>query len=563
MENFCDKNISIFCPKCSRLIDVILFSFNYLNSKPNLYFEYFCNSCYEYSLKQKNDNNNNNKNKQEKEKQTLEDKEKIIRENKESISIIDYLKQFFYKPKTMCKRHKHNKMCLFYDKKVKEYCCILCVLEKNEKIVRNILKLNNIFRVHYKSKKPCFTNIRTINKETDCIKCIVSISPYILCYVIDKRVCVWDYSLNKILYTFVESNYIQNIIAIKLFNKNQKTNINNNNMMNMADAKEFERTNLLLTYGSSLRLWNLESVEKSKTPLLFQDNYSIIQEAIQIYNENLIAFLSEDGLFIWDFTVEKKQKKKKGPDELNNALPLSDLTSLFLYQINESILCFGTAKKVYLYDYKLLLKSYIFTEDESEEIIFGKNLSFNRLALVINPNKLKIYQISLVVDEEKDENDIFKYKSRYSDENEEKKKKINFELIYETEFELGNDYWKYYLEEINDMYLIVFLDKNEVFLIDIFSNNKEIIYKYNEDGCVEKNKKKIGITKVKYLGNNKICLLINNESLNLLDFDKKAIVTSFINPSYGQISTFKKLHNGDIAFGQIKQEFFYSIGILE
>ena len=90
MENFCDKNISIFCPKCSRLIDVILFSFNYLNSKPYLYFEYFCNSCYEYSLKQKNDNNNNNKNKQEKEKQTLEDKEKIIRENKESISIIDY-----------------------------------------------------------------------------------------------------------------------------------------------------------------------------------------------------------------------------------------------------------------------------------------------------------------------------------------------------------------------------------------------------------------------------------------------------------------------------------------
>jgi hypothetical protein len=273
--------------------------------------------------------------------------------------------------------------------------------------------------------------------------------------------------------------------------------------------------------------------------------------------------LSEDGLFIWDFTIEKKQKKKKGPDELINAIPLSDLTALFLYQINESILCFGTAKKVYLYDYKLLLKSYIFTEDESEEIIFGKNLSFNRLALVINPNKLKIYQISLVVDEEKDENDIFKYKSRYSDENEEKKKKINFELIYETEFELGNDYWKYYLEEINDMYLIVFLDKNEVFLIDIFSNNKEIIYKYNEDGCVEKNKKKIGITKVKYLGNNKICLLINNESLNLLDFDKKAIVTSFINPSYGQISTFKKLHNGDIAFGQIKQEFFYSIGILE
>jgi len=86
MEDFCDKNISIFCPKCSRLIDVILFHFNNLNSKQNLYFEYFCNSCYEFSLKQKNENNSNNTNKKEKEKQTLEDKEKIIRENKESIS---------------------------------------------------------------------------------------------------------------------------------------------------------------------------------------------------------------------------------------------------------------------------------------------------------------------------------------------------------------------------------------------------------------------------------------------------------------------------------------------
>ena len=121
-----------------------------------------------------------------------------------------------------------------------------------------------------------------------------------------------------------------------------------------------------------------------------------------------------------------------------------------------------------------------------------------------------------------------------------------------------------YLEEINDMYLIGFFDKNEVYLIDIFSDDKEILYKYNEDKVnVDKNKRKIGITKIKYLGKNKICLLINNESLNLFDIDKKIIVTTFTNQSYGQISTFKKLHNGDIAFGQIKQEYFYSIGILE
>ena len=547
MENFKDSNILIFCPKCSRLISPILFHFESFNSKQDLFIDYFCNICYEYSLKQKSDKTNKSNSNNEKD---LNNKIKIINENKESISITKYLKQFFYKPKVMCKSHKHNNMCLFYEKKSKKYCCILCVLEKNEKISRNIQKLNNLIRIHYCSKKPCINNIRIINKESDCIKCIVTISPYILCYVMDKRVCVWDYSLNKILYSFVETNYIQNIIPIKLFNQNQ--NINKDSIFD----KEFEQINLLLTYGSSLRLWNLGKVEKSKAPLLFQDTYSIILEAIQIYNENLIAFLSEDGLFIWDFT---KEKRKKISDELDNVIPLSDLTSVFLYQINKTILSFGTEGKVYLYDYKYKIKSYIFADDE---IVFGKNLSFNRLALVIKPNILKIFVINTVIDEENNENDI--YKNKNNDDNlEEKKRKINFECIYETEINMGNDYWKFYLEEMNDMYIISFFDKNEIYLIDIFSNEKEILYQYKEKGNNDKNKKKVGIAKAQYLGKNKVCLLINNESLNLLDIDKKLIVTTFINPSYGQISTFKKLHNGDIAFGQIKQEHFYSIGILE
>ena len=551
MENFKDDNILIFCPKCSHLINVILFHFNYINLKSNLYFDYFCNSCYEYSLKKKNEKNYNNKNDKIDKKSNKED---IIRKNTQSISLVNYLKQFFYKPKKPCKKHKHNKMCLFYDKKIKEYFCIICVLEKNEKITRNILKLNNILRIHYTTKKPCITKIRTIIKESECIKCIVSISPFILCYVMDKRVCVWDYSLNKILYTFVETNYIQNIIAIKLY---KKQNINKKN--NIIDDKEFEQTNLLLTYGSSLRLWNLEKVEKSKTPLLFQDSYLIIQEAIQIYKENLIAFLSEDGLFIWDFTIEKP---KKYSDELDNPITIRDLTSVFLNQINESILAFGTASKIYLYDYKHKIKSYIFTDNDNEEIIFGKNLSFNRLAIVAKPSKLKIYEIKTIIVEENNENENYKYQNN-DNNNSEEKMDINFENIFETNVNMGDDYWKFYLEEIYDMYLITFFDKNEIYLIDIFSKDKELLYKYKENQIIDKNKKKIGITKIKYLGKNKICLLINNESLNLLDIDKKIIPTTFVNPSYGQISTFKKMHNGDIAFSQIKQEHFYSIGILE
>ena len=538
MKNFEDKDIYIFCPKCSRLIKVILFNINQLNNHQNISFDYFCASCYQYYSK---------KNKIESKEEQL-----IINTNKQTINLYQYLKQFFYKPKIPCKYHKHNKMCLFYNSKLRIYICIQCVLEKNKKIMRNISIVNKIYKVHYKSKKPCFTKLKTINKETECVKCIVSISPYILCYVLDKRVIVWDYSLNKILYTFVESNYIQNIIPIKLYSENNK-------ISNIIEYNEFHMTNLLLTYGSSLRLWNLKDIEKSKTPLLFQDNYSIIQECIQIHNKNLIAFLSEDGLFIWNFTINNKKNKKKEFNDLNNAISLSDFTSNFLYQINETILAFGTNRKVFLYDYEKNIKNYIFTEDYNEEIIFGKNLSFNRLVLAIKPNKIKIYNINTIIIEEES--------NLNNDENNDGKKEIqiDFNCIYETNIELGEDYWKFYLEEIKDLYIICFFDKNEIYLMDIFSDKKEILYKYENENKINNNlnEKKNGITKIKYLGRDMICLLINNESINLLNIDMKIIVNKFINPSYGQISTFKKLHNDDIAFGQIKQENFYSIGILE
>ena len=80
MENFKDSNILIFCPKCSRLINVILFHFNYLNLYQNLYFDYFCNSCYEYSLKQKKekDKNSNQKNNEDNNKYTIPLKKKIV-----------------------------------------------------------------------------------------------------------------------------------------------------------------------------------------------------------------------------------------------------------------------------------------------------------------------------------------------------------------------------------------------------------------------------------------------------------------------------------------------------
>ena len=197
----------------------------------------------------------------------IKQKYNIIKENKESISIINYFKQFFYKPKTSCRNHKHNKMCLFFNKKAKEYICILYLFEKIKKITRNILILDKILRIYYTPKKPCMTKIRIINKELDGIKCIVSISPSKLCYVMDKRVCVWDYSLNKILYTFVENNYIQNIIGIKLYNKKENKNSMKNNTLYF---KEIEQTNLLLTYDSSLRLWNMEKVKKPKTPYYFR-----------------------------------------------------------------------------------------------------------------------------------------------------------------------------------------------------------------------------------------------------------------------------------------------------
>ena len=117
----------------------------------------------------------------------------------------------------------------------------------------------------------------------------------------------------------------------------------------------------------------------------------------------------------------------------------------------------------------------------------------------MRPNKLKIYCINTVIDEETDEDNSYKYHENKNEE-EQKKMKIDFEKIYETEIELGDDYWKFYLEEINDMYLVFYSDKNEIYLIDVFSDDKELLYKYDEDKINDnnKNKRKVGITKIKY-----------------------------------------------------------------
>lgn len=520
MENFIDENYMVHCPKCSRLINPINFRFSPFLSHQNLFIDYFCKICYQISLSEKKDSNNN--------KESNDEKSKI-----ESISLFSYLKQFFYKPKIICKKHKHNQMCLFFNVKKNIYNCILCVLEKHEKIKSNIIPLNDVLKLHYKTKKPSISKIRVTNKEKDCIRCIVSLSPYILCYVIDKRVCVWDYSLNKIIYSLVEINYIQNIIPITDFNNRTKNELEDNTI------------SLLLTYGTSLRLWNLKNVEKSKCPTLLQDNYDIIQEAIQISGKNLISFLTEDGLFIWDFS----QKLKNKQDELKNVLPLSDFTSNFLSQISENIICFGCSKKVYLYDYIYNVKNYIFTEDDNEEIVYGKRISFNRLVLLINPNIFKIFQINSIKTNKENESDEIEIKVE-----------INFECMYKDEIKLEGDYWNYYIEECKDLHLIGFFDQNQIYLINVFTGDKNVIYEYVEN---EKNCKKNGINKVIYLGKNKIGLIKNNETLDILNIDNGLIETSFINKSYGKISTFEFLHNGDIAIAQIKQEFFYSISILE
>ena len=64
---------------------------------------------------------------------------------------------------------------------------------------------------------------------------------------------------------------------------------------------------------------------------------------------------------------------------------------------------------------------------------------------------------------------------------------IDFNCIYETNIELGEDYWKFYLEEIKDLYIICFFDKNEIYLMDIFSDKKEILYKYENENKINNN----------------------------------------------------------------------------
>ena len=401
-------------------------------------------------------------------------------EDTQQIDLFHYLS--LQEDNHQCLNHPHNEMSFFYDSNTNNYKCIQCLLPKKKKRIK--LNKYHVFPFIYQPKIT-FSHISTINKESICIRDVASISNNLVAYVIDRRVIIWNYITNKIEMSLPESNYISEIIAVN-------------------DKK-------LLIFGSTIRVWDLVNVNQSKSPTLFTDLYVIIQYAIAI-NDELIAFITEDGLFIWEYEI----------DDLNNVIPLSDLTAIFLFKLNSNIIVFGTAEYVCICDIsnkEKVKKNKIYSED-NDDYIYGKDLSYLRILTISKSGILTINEI----------NEALEYK-----------------CTMKIEIEIQNENWKYYISEFNDCYIILYANNKDVFILNPFNGKINLIYRGNE------------INKIKLLHNGYLGILERNEIFKLFDIDYSQSILCFENKTYGKISTFEEMDNGDIIICQVKQEFFYSI----
>ncbi len=75
-------------------------------------------------------------------------------------------------------------------------------------IIHNNIHYNNNIKYTFKKKKPYFTTISKINKESECIKNLVPIELYIVSYLINRRIIIWYYLKNKVQKSFVEEKYV-------------------------------------------------------------------------------------------------------------------------------------------------------------------------------------------------------------------------------------------------------------------------------------------------------------------------------------------------------------------
>ncbi len=502
------------CPNCNLFTNII----DYYIKPPNstLYFLYQCNNIcknteiisislqsylnkYYSNNNIENDNNNNNNN-----------------NDYNKINILDLY----------CSNHPNsltfNTNIFILNNKTSQYICIHCFLNHFKTLSNNIKKYHYI-KYRISSIKPFFKKIYYDFKESECIRNIISYDLNTIAYLINQRIVIYDYFNKKVLFYLTEDYYITDIIKIN--NKN-------------------DNSNLLLSYGTNMRVWNLNDIEQSKFPSMFTGMFVIIQIGICLFNKSIVCFNTEDGLFFWDYEKDKMECK----------INLRNFCSEFLFQINENIVVTANKDKIFIYFYDLDINEEnknnndkvikLFLDDDEDKFISGKELSDNRFIAICRPDIIKLYEIVENNNKDDNEDDEFNYICNCI-------KKINFKL--------GENYWNYFIYELYNQNIILFLDNNEIILYNLFTDKNEIIYKINDNN----NNKLHIINKVQYLDKNYIGFTLYNKTFNIFNIDTKNIYLTYENNMYGNISTYNILNNGDITISQVKKEFYYTVVILK
>ena len=476
---FKDKVFFFKCPECRLTILLNGYHEEKINNIITIKLIYKCVFCHNKKIKEL----------KEEKKENSSEKSINLEIEKKQISLRKYIEKF-YKEIKKCPFNCKGKYAFIFYKKIEKEICIKCLFSLFTIIYNNIHYIGHK-KYTFKKKKPYFRKISSINKESECIRNVVPIELNVVGYLINQRIIIWDYLKNKVERSFVEEKYISNIIPIS--------------------------NNRLLTFGSSIKVWNLNNIEKTLTPKIFEDLYIIIQHAFEIEKKNQIAFISEDGLFIWNLNN----------NEINNVIPSHNMTSLCSFLLNEDIIIICTSNKIFVYSISENKYKRFYLDDDNEEIIFGKELSDNRFILCMNKNKIKIFEI------EKEDNEI------------------NLNILLEKEILLGEHYWEFSIDELTENDIILFLNTNKIYLLNPLNGNLEIIFESDN------------INKVLYLSKGIIGFVQYNEKFRLFNIFNKQIELTFTNPFYGKISTFEQMSNGDIAICQVRQEFYYSILVLK
>lgn len=406
-----------------------------------------------------------------------------------NISLYQYKKfislSLFYSA-NQCLYHK-TKSGIIYSNYLASFICFNCFYSLIYKQPYSNLFMSS--SILYSYSKCLGLKFSQSLKESSCIRSIVSLSGSKIAMLIDKRVSIWDYSLNKVILNFFDNYYISELVSLK-------------------DSHQ------LLSYGYSLCVWNLLSLDKSKRPDLPEDHY-MIQMAIELSNEK-IAFITEEGAFIWDYAT----------GEYHNECPCFHMSTVFLFEMPQEHLIFCSNDIIYQYNIIHDITNRILVDSI---IVIGELIKDYCLAVITHDKQLMLFQLN------------------------NKEKEFEYQCILNLEILTIKKDWEIncFLKEMIDGTIILFYD-NDLYLLNTINGNLENVFKENKGK----------VNKIALLKGGDLGILINSRSFILYDINFMQKKLEFTE-KYGNISTFNELDNGDIAISEIMQEYYYSLRVLQ